>query len=658
MKTEPSMAKSTKLQPQSKARPAPVTVFSLAQTCKTKAKQALQAPRGSAGSGSAPPMDVECVVVQKTLRHDVQQDAQLQAWVRRVLQAANFDKTKLPSLLSEAQQYRPLAAVAHSSGAGVALSTAWLWDGLTEPQQKKRLALLRAWKAHIKVETDELKRRVGAARLPPGVKKGALMEKDWEKRLQAFTRYLSAMNGEEAHLHLHCARLAARLTLAGFAEVEDVAGMQPAMVQKLTDIPREQTLLTQFVHQMDHLTAQARMERLRRRMGMPEPEARGPRSAEALASTLTTENLESLRQSNAELQQSLGVRVDGGPRSAITSLASAKRKGMAMEVQEALRNRELELRLSSQRKSLPQVAAGLRAWHAFATEILDYDAAATIPPQSTEDVASFLACFSNGGTAANYLSYVRWACREFHKSLAWSQPSLGSLIRSIKKMDLLNRVASLPENVKVSEEAMERLILLAWELGDPEFGILACLAWAYLFRVQSEALPLEYGSQAEAVAPLAQDRHSSVYLDNGALHVRLRCRKNRPQGSLMVRNCSCQGDRDQRLCVVHCFPWQDQAVGEKAFHLTPTAATQKLRRYASMLSITGAQTLTLKTFRASRATSLALQGKPVHAILAAGEWRSAAVLNYCSPDAMDAGALLQKTIMQEAEATDDEDENE
>ena len=95
---------------------------------------------------------------------------------------------------------------------------------------------------------------------------------------------------------------------------------------------------------------------------------------------------------------------------------------------------------------------------------------------------------------------------------------------------------------------------------------------------------------------------------------------------------------------------------DKAFGLTPSQSTQKLRRYASMLGITGAQTMTLKTFRASRATALALQGKPVHAILAAGEWRSAAVLNYCSPDAMDAGALLQQAIMQEAEADEDEDE--
>ena len=63
-------------------------------------------------------------------------------------------------------------------------------------------------------------------------------------------------------------------------------------------------------------------------------------------------------------------------------------------------NREEEIRLQSQRKSLAQVAAGLRAWHAFAVTILDYEEQATIPPDSADGVAKILCSFSNGNSAA------------------------------------------------------------------------------------------------------------------------------------------------------------------------------------------------------------------------------------------------------------------
>ena len=90
--------------------------------------------------------------------------------------------------------------------------------------------------------------------------------------------------------------------------------------------------------------------------------------------------------------------------------------------------------------------------------------------------------------------------------------------------------------------------------------------------------------------------------------------------------------------------WVNQVPGDRVFTLTPSAAVQKLRRYARMLGVAGSCTLTLKTFRASRATSLALQGRPIHHILEAGEWRSAAFLKYASVDSLDRGALLQEAV--------------
>ena len=66
-----------------------------------------------------------------------------------------------------------------------------------------------------------------------------------------------------------------------------------------------------------------------------------------------------------------------------------------------------------------------------------------------------------------------------------------------------------------------------------------------------------------------------------------------------------------------------------------------------MLELPGAARVSLKVFRASRATALALQGRPVHHILEAGEWRSAAMLKYVSADALDAGSLLTQSVLEE-----------
>jgi hypothetical protein len=316
-------------------------------------------------------------------------------------------------------------------------------------------------------------------------------------------------------------------------------------------------------------------------------------------------------------------------------------------VEKMMTDRELQLRLSQQRKSLPQVAAGLRAWHLYATGVHGYDEKATLPPYSSQHVCGWLTLFSNPGTAANYLSYLRWACREFRKDLSWSDAAVGSLLRSMRKVDLYTRIAGMPEGVRFAEQEIHRLILLACELGDPEFGILGTLSYHYLFRVPSECLPLQVGSTAEAMQALPPDRHSSVYVANGRLHVKLKERKNRPQGSLLIRECCCESVRESRLCPVHCFDWQQLNEGDRLLTITNSQARHRLRRYATMLALPGADRVTLKVFRASRATALALQGKPIHHILEAGEWRSAAMLRYVSADTLDAGSLLTQSVLEE-----------
>ena len=73
------------------------------------------------------------------------------------------------------------------------------------------------------------------------------MVDEWAARLENFYQHLSSMQEEAAHMHLHCAKLAVKLTLHGFRGVDDLAGLQPKAIARISDVPREQTLLSRVV---------------------------------------------------------------------------------------------------------------------------------------------------------------------------------------------------------------------------------------------------------------------------------------------------------------------------------------------------------------------------------------------------------------------------
>ena len=61
----------------------------------------------------------------------------------------------------------------------------------------------------------------------------------------------------------------------------------------------------------------------------------------------------------------------------------------------------------------------------------------------------------------------------------------------------------------------------------------------------------------------------------------------------------------------------------------------------TLLGHTDANRGILKAFRAGRATSLAQASSPFGVILAAGEWKSSAFLQYCQADEISVSALLE-----------------
>ena len=380
-----------------------------------------------------------------SLARDTLQETQLKGWVSRVLQAALLDTTKLNALLTEAAQYKMSSILLRVTGAGPAVATAWIWSSLDPARQRKRAQLEQTWRQQLQDEVKEVKAKFSNVRIPPGTPKSLLLSSGWKVVVMDMRQWLSAVIAtdpssrlEEADDH-HAARLAVRLVLSGFRNVDDLEGLPPSAIERLTNVPKEQAMLQQAVRVIEDLAFKIRSQKARRALGMTQLEGSGPRSARDVAAGLSPESLQDLEESNRRLEKEIGVQIGWeahdesllerpGPRATTVALAKARAAGKAAQVIRLLEQKEHELRLENQRKSLPQVASGLRCWHAFATALLDYDEKATLPPDNAKDICLWMTTFRCAATVANYLSHVRWACAEYRKDMSWSDPSIGSLL--------------------------------------------------------------------------------------------------------------------------------------------------------------------------------------------------------------------------------------
>ena len=100
------------------------------------------------------------------------------------------------------------------------------------------------------------------------------------------------------------------------------------------------------------------------------------------------------------------------------------------------------------------------------------------------------------------------------------------------------------------------------------------------------------------------------------------------------------------MCVAHrMMPHlAEGVVGTKLFAYTATQFLNILRKLLIQLSVEHATAFTLKAFRAGKATALANSGAPLGQILAAGEWRGRAVLNYVNEDVFDGAQLVAREL--------------
>ena len=301
------------------------------------------------------------------------------------------------------------------------------------------------------------------------------------------------------------------------------------------------------------------------------------------------------------------------PRANIARLATS----CNADIMSTMESRAMTLQIASRQGSKASTASGLRAWHEFAVAVLGYPRESTLPPKSIADVLKFVSVFRCAGTAANYVGAVAWGCRLHDFSLCWHGPQFQMALVGLKKLEITHGPGCLKQQLLLDNVAARQLVSFCTRL--PEFrdaALLFLMSWQFLFRVQSEAIPLQAGNMSE-LHELPAGRHSAVVLHDGHLHVRLRKRKNRPGGSLMSRPCSCFQSGGDILCAPHGLAplLKNLNAGDRLFHGSPAHFLALFRRALSMLQIPNGEQFGFKAFRAGRATQLAKEGKPVHVIM-------------------------------------------
>ena len=138
------------------------------------------------------------------------------------------------------------------------------------------------------------------------------------------------------------------------------------------------------------------------------------------------------------------------------------------------------------------------------------------------------------------------------------------------------------------------------------------------------------------------DHACIVFMDGDHLCLKLRRRKNKPSGSLLKRACWCC--QCQITCPVHAlWPYFEKLkIGEMAFPgIYAGKALRQLRTMLELLGIENASRFRCHDLRRGHAKDLQLRGANLYEILAAGEWRSKAFLEYLSPGDLEMGAVIE-----------------
>lgn len=189
----------------------------------------------------------------------------------------------------------------------------------------------------------------------------------------------------------------------------------------------------------------------------------------------------------------------------------------------------------------------------------------------------------------------------------------------------------------IQRVVLEKLLeLAATRKKFKQYGLLFLLAYAFLLRLPSEALPVVTGLVTG---------QASLFREGETLVLVLRRRKNKPGGSRLVRTCWCS--ESTATCPVHVIgPVLDQlAPGMPLFNeISAASALHVLREMLTLLGVDQAMAYRTHDLRRGHALDLQLSGAPLYEILAAGEWKSPAFLAYLDIERLERDVVVQAHV--------------
>ena len=259
-------------------------------------------------------------------------------------------------------------------------------------------------------------------------------------------------------------------------------------------------------------------------------------------------------------------------------------------------------------------------------------------PPEVDWLLAWASMFRCSGTYSNYLGYVKVGCLIERADVAnFNHPAVKRAKGAIAKAGRFEA----REKCWIRRTRIEAMLNWASSRGrdDRLCAFLFLVCYVFLLRMPSEALPMIAGDGSGN--ELAQ---SVVWLDPAKkeLMLKLRRRKNRPQGSRLVRTCWCS--ECARTCPVHVLgPLIARTKpGVALFRgITKAHALANLRTMLAAIGVEKAACYRSHDMRRGHTLDLQCANAPLWKILEAGEWSSPAFLKYLDLHKLDRELVVQ-----------------
>ena len=280
-------------------------------------------------------------------------------------------------------------------------------------------------------------------------------------------------------------------------------------------------------------------------------------------------------------------------------------------------------------KSHKSALSGLRCYVAFGEAV-----GAGLPP-TTDALLAWSQLFCSSGAFTNYVGYVKFACDLMGLSCEHLDQRL--LERAKKAID--KRRQFIPRGKYFLRRDVVRMILQLADGVPPwkPFAMAYLTSYVFLLRLPSECLPICTGSVGNSA-----DGQAIIEVNSEKVSLQLRSRKNRPNGSLLVRKCWCNSCME--TCPVHVLGAYYEGLGNDVSpfgHITAAAALEMLRCMLEKLEVENARFYRTHDFRRGHARDMQAMGGTLAEILRAGEWSSPAFMKYLDQDELENEAVVE-----------------